>query len=119
MLTTIDHYAVAHPSMLVIAIAMLALQRRIDATGVWSTFATQLRFLLRHSGGLNRRTTLKSVMPGGRVVILFSDIENSTALNERIGDRAWVRLIGEHDRLTRWVVAKHAGYVVKVKATDS
>ncbi len=28
------------------------------------------------------------------VVILFADIENSTALNERMGDRAWVWLIG-------------------------
>ena len=34
-------------------------------------------------------------------MILFSDIEESTALNERIGDRAWVRLIGRHDRMVR------------------
>lgn len=35
------------------------------------------------------RPDLARVTPDGRVVILFSDIEESTALNERIGDRAW------------------------------
>jgi adenylate cyclase len=49
----------------------------------------------------------------GNVAILFSDIEDSTALNERIGDRAWVRLIGKHDKLVRRCVQKHNGHVVK------
>ena len=47
------------------------------------------------------------------VVILFSDIENSTALNERMGDRAWVWLIGRHDKLMRKLVDEHSGHVVK------
>jgi DNA-binding NarL/FixJ family response regulator len=33
--------------------------------------------------------------------ILITDIVDSTRLLERIGDRAWVELLGEHDRLTR------------------
>ena len=45
------------------------------------------------------RPDLARVTPDGRVVILFSDIEESTALNERIGDRAFVKLIGSHDKL--------------------
>jgi len=47
------------------------------------------------------------------VVIPFSDIEESTALNERIGDRAWVKLIGAHDKLVRRLVQRRAGHVVK------
>ncbi len=47
------------------------------------------------------------------VVILFSDIENSTALNERMGDRAWVWLIGRHDKLMRKLVKENSGQVVK------
>jgi len=47
------------------------------------------------------------------VVIMFSDIENSTALNERIGDHAWVWLIGRHDKLMRKLVNDHSGHVVK------
>ncbi|MCV7315089.1 adenylate/guanylate cyclase domain-containing protein [Mycolicibacillus parakoreensis] len=49
----------------------------------------------------------------GSVVILFTDIEQSTALNEQIGDRAWVKLIAAHDKLIRRLVADHDGHVVK------
>jgi len=59
------------------------------------------------------RPDLARLAPGGRVAILFSDIEESTALNERIGDRAYVRLIGKHDKSVRRHVDKHSGYVVK------
>ena len=59
------------------------------------------------------RPDLARLSPSGKMVILFSDIEESTALNERIGDRAWVRLIGRHDKMVRRQVKKHAGYVVK------
>lgn len=59
------------------------------------------------------RPDLARLAPTGRVAILFSDIEGSTALNERIGDRAWVRLIDQHDKLVDRCVRKQAGYVVK------
>jgi adenylate cyclase len=59
------------------------------------------------------RPDLARVTPDGRVVILFSDIEESTALNERIGDRAWVRLIGSHDKLVSGLVRQRSGHVVK------
>jgi adenylate cyclase len=59
------------------------------------------------------RPDLARLAPSGKVVILFSDIEDSTALNERIGDRAWVRLLGQHDKMVRSHVKSHAGYVVK------
>ena len=56
---------------------------------------------------------LARLTPDGNVVILFSDIEESTALNERMGDRAWVRLLARHDRLVRKLVDQHSGHVVK------
>ena len=59
------------------------------------------------------RPDLARLAPNGRVAILFSDIEESTALNERIGDRAWVRLIERHDRMVSRHVKRHAGHVVK------
>lgn len=59
------------------------------------------------------RPDLARLAPSGVVVILFSDIEGSTALNERIGDRAWVRLIGRHDKMVRRHVHTHSGHVVK------
>jgi adenylate cyclase len=59
------------------------------------------------------RPDLARLTTGGKVVILFSDIEESTAINERIGDRAWVRLLDRHDKLVRRRVEKYGGYVVK------
>ncbi len=59
------------------------------------------------------RPDLARVTRDGRVVIMFSDIEESTALNERIGDRAWVRLIGSHDKLVQRLVQRQSGHVVK------
>lgn len=59
------------------------------------------------------RPDLARVTPDGRVVILFSDIEESTALNEKIGDRAWVRLIAGHDKLVHRLVQRQSGHVVK------
>ena len=59
------------------------------------------------------RPDLARLAPSGKVTILFSDIEESTALNERIGDRAWVRLIDRHDKMVRRHVKNHSGHVVK------
>jgi adenylate cyclase len=59
------------------------------------------------------RPDLARVTADGKVAILFSDIEESTALNERVGDRAWVKLIGEHDKLVRKLVNERSGHVVK------
>ncbi|OBK84119.1 adenylate/guanylate cyclase domain-containing protein [Mycobacterium sp. 1165178.9] len=59
------------------------------------------------------RPDLARVTPDGRVVIMFSDIEESTKLNERIGDRAWVKLISSHDKLVSDLVRRRSGHVVK------
>ena len=58
------------------------------------------------------RPDLARLAQSGKVAILFSDIEESMALNERIGDRAWVRLLGSHDKLVRRHVKQHSGHVV-------
>lgn len=49
----------------------------------------------------------------GTVTIFFSDIENSTTVNSDLGDEAWVRLLGAHDRLLQTYIDKHRGHVVK------
>jgi class 3 adenylate cyclase len=49
----------------------------------------------------------------GRVTLLFSDIEDSTPLNERLGDDTWVRVLAAHDSLVRSRVEKYRGQVVK------
>jgi class 3 adenylate cyclase len=49
----------------------------------------------------------------GRVAIAFSDIEDSTALNDQLGDTEWVKLLESHDRLIRSAVAARGGVIVK------
>jgi adenylate cyclase len=49
----------------------------------------------------------------GTVTIVFSDIENSTMLNESLGDDAWVALLDAHDHVIRRLVAREHGHVVK------
>ncbi|WP_246081766.1 adenylate/guanylate cyclase domain-containing protein [Nocardioides litoris] len=49
----------------------------------------------------------------GRVTLVFSDIEDSTPLNERLGDDTWVRVLAAHDQLVRQRVERYRGQVVK------
>ena len=51
----------------------------------------------------------------GSVAIFFSDIEGSTELNERLGDRDWVRLLARHDSAVRSAIERHEGQVVKTQ----
>ena len=65
------------------------------------------------------RPDLARLTVDGHVVILFTDIEESTALNERIGDRAWVKLLARHDEMVQRSVRGHAGHVAGADAASS
>jgi class 3 adenylate cyclase len=51
--------------------------------------------------------------PEGTVTLLFSDIEGSTAANERLGDRRWMEVLHAHNLIVREEVARHGGFEVK------
>jgi class 3 adenylate cyclase len=51
--------------------------------------------------------------PDGTVTLLFSDIENSSRLNERYGDERWLDLLRTHNTIVRAQVDEHGGYEVK------
>jgi class 3 adenylate cyclase len=51
--------------------------------------------------------------PDGTVTILFTDIEGSTALNERLGDVRWLEFLRVHNRLVRDQVQAFHGFEVK------
>src|SRR6201999_2957261 len=50
------------------------------------------------------RPDLARLTADGDVVIAFSDIEDSTAHNEQLGDRGWVKVLGKHNKLVHKVV---------------
>ena len=51
--------------------------------------------------------------PDGTVTVLFSDIEGSTKLNERLGDVRWLELLRAHHAIVREQVHHHGGFEVK------
>jgi class 3 adenylate cyclase len=61
----------------------------------------------------DRAQIARVAAPDGTVTIFFSDIEDSTAHNERLGDAAWVRVLDAHDDQLRRVIERRAGHVVK------
>jgi len=42
-----------------------------------------------------------AVLPTGTVTFLFTDIEGSTVLLQRLGDRRYAEVLAEHQRLLR------------------
>ncbi len=51
--------------------------------------------------------------PDGTVTVLFSDIEDSTVLTERLGDERWLQLLRAHNAVFRESLREHGGYEVK------
>jgi class 3 adenylate cyclase len=45
--------------------------------------------------------------------MLFTDIENSTVLTERLGDMQWLDVLREHNGVVRGQVAEHGCFEVK------
>jgi len=64
---------------------------------------------------VERPALMRLAGPDGSVAILFSDIEGSTELNERLGDKEWVRLLARHDAAVRSAIERHDGQVVKTQ----
>lgn len=59
------------------------------------------------------RPDLARMTADGDIVVVFSDIEGSTARNEELGDRGWMKLLERHNRLITKQVEIHDGHVVK------
>jgi class 3 adenylate cyclase len=86
------------------------------------------RFLRRVAARLRSQTPIERIVswveaeqpdlrrasaPDGTVTLLFSDIENSSGLTERLGDARWLELLGAHNTIVRAQVDEHGGYEVK------
>jgi class 3 adenylate cyclase len=61
----------------------------------------------------DRPNLRSSAAPDGTVTVLFTDIEASTELAERLGDSEWVRLVRWHRQETTESAHAHHGFVVK------
>ena len=59
------------------------------------------------------RPDLARMTADGHIVIAFSDIEGSTARNEELGDRQWLKLLERHNKLITTHAETHGGHIVK------
>lgn len=87
---------------------------RLREGGVSGLLSSSIEDLVRWSTE-DRRAIAQVTGPDGTVTILFSDIENSTSLNEQLGDKGWVALLSAHDSLVEQAVVNHGGVVVKTQ----
>jgi class 3 adenylate cyclase len=63
---------------------------------------------------IEEKPDLKShAAPDGTVTIMFSDIEGSTALNDRLGDESFMEVLREHNAIVRDQIKAHSGFEVK------
>ncbi|MGH2984880.1 MAG: adenylate/guanylate cyclase domain-containing protein, partial [Solirubrobacterales bacterium] len=105
----------------------LSSARQIGARGI-ADQALALRLEAQGLAGVDITTSIDEVVsaleseqpdlrahaaPDGTVAILFSDIEDSTMLTERLGDERWLEVLREHNRVFREQIARHGGYEVK------
>ena len=56
--------------------------------------------------------------PDGTVTVMFTDIEGSTAMTERLGDQKAQDVLRTRNRIVREQVAAHQGYEVKSQGDD-
>lgn len=92
--------------------AVVGTAARVRRHGVTGVLAMSLDELT--AWALEQRPDILEVAaPDGTVTLLFSDIEDSTALNHRLGDRAWVKVLEAHDALVRGAIERRRGQVVK------
>jgi predicted ATPase/class 3 adenylate cyclase len=86
---------------------------KLDEAGLSSTNIFTSIDAVADSVQQERPVVAVNPAPDGTVTIMFSDIENSTVLTERLGDRAWQDLLRRHNSLIRERLNAHGGFEVK------
>ena len=90
-----------------------ALALKLKALGIeGSELLTSIDTVAREA--LAEQPDLKShAAPDGTVTIMFSDIEGSTEKTARLGDKAWMEVLREHNAIVRQKLKAHGGFEVK------
>jgi class 3 adenylate cyclase/tetratricopeptide (TPR) repeat protein len=101
-------YDIGMPALVDRALALRVRIQGIDSADVDSSIDAVASVVEEERPDLRGHTA-----PDGTVTILFSDIERSTELNERLGDQAFFELLREHNEIVRDQVRVHRGFEVK------
>ncbi|MEY2568622.1 MAG: hypothetical protein QOE35_3151 [Actinomycetota bacterium] len=60
-----------------------------------------------------RPDVTRATAPNGTVTVLFTDMEGSTQLMERLGEKDWMAVLHDHNRVVRDQAARQSGFEVK------
>src|SRR5438067_5273534 len=85
-------------------------RRRSHKPRGWLRAASRDRRRAEPAGPLGRRLPMPD-LPSGTVTLLFTDIEGSPRLLQRLGER-YAGVLAEHERLLRAAFAAHGGHEV-------
>jgi class 3 adenylate cyclase len=111
------HTAVANLARVALPDRLEGVARGIEQLrdeGIASTVRSSIAALA--SGALSEAPRVRrAAAADGTVTLMFSDIEGSTALNERLGDRGWLDLLEQHNRIVREQLRRHHGTEVKAQ----
>jgi class 3 adenylate cyclase len=80
----------------------------IDLSDIGTSIDTVAREVLEQQPDLKSHAS-----PDGTVTIMFSDIEGSTEKTDRLGDKAWMEVLREHNAIVREQIKAHGGFEVK------
>ncbi|MEZ4492243.1 MAG: protein kinase [Dehalococcoidia bacterium] len=87
--------------------------KKLELQGLTETDPNSSILAVSSSVAAERPDLSVDAAPDGTVTLMFSDIVDSTALNERLGDTAWMALLREHSNIVEREVATHHGHIVK------
>ncbi|MGH2987733.1 MAG: protein kinase domain-containing protein [Solirubrobacterales bacterium] len=90
-----------------------ALAARLETQGLTSLDTTTSIDFMIEAISSERPDIAAHAAPDGQVTILFSDIEDSTLMTERLGDERWLAVLRAHNSLFRRIVPAHGGFEVK------
>jgi len=90
-----------------------ALAARLEAQGLSGLDTTTSIDFMIDAVASERPDIAAHAAADGKVTILFSDIEDSTLMTERLGDQRWLEVLRAHNALFRRLVNSHGGYEVK------
>jgi len=90
-----------------------AVRLKMEAQGIDVTSPETSIDAVAASVEIERPDLRPHAAPDGTVTIFFTDIEGSTALAQRLGDKPYHALLTEHNRILREQLARHGGHEVK------
>ncbi len=106
----LDIFSLLHPYHSLVLVGFVA----IGAAGV-RLFASQAELSVEVAEAQSSSPLASGVTPApsGPLTILFTDVEGSTALTQRLGDARARELLREHERMVREALKAHGGSEVK------